>query len=83
MALSRPCLVVRFECFLFCHSEKGLGDDSGAKKKKKRQRKKKDKSVVQEAAQDPLAKVGGGGIMPFSLDRVAKTQTLIERQVSG
>lgn len=41
---------------LSCCSDRGLGDDTGAKKKKKKQKKKK-KSGATEAAQDPLAKV--------------------------
>lgn len=41
--------------FLSCFSDRGLGDDTGAKKKKKRQKKKK-KSGATEAAPDPLAK---------------------------
>lgn len=41
---------------LSCFSDRGLGDDTGAKKKKKKQKKKK-KSGATEAAQDPLAKV--------------------------
>lgn len=37
-------------------SDRGLGDDTGAKKKKKKQKKKK-KSGATEASQDPLTKV--------------------------
>lgn len=40
---------------LSCVSDRGLGDDAGAKKKKKKQKKKK-KSGATEAVQDPLAK---------------------------
>lgn len=38
-----------------CFSDRGLGDDTGAKKKKKKQKKKK-KSAATETTQDPLAK---------------------------
>lgn len=43
-------------CFVSRISDRGLGDDTGAKKKKKRQKKKK-KAGATEAVQDPLAKV--------------------------
>lgn len=43
-------------CFVSHISDRGLGDDTGAKKKKKKQKKKK-KAGATEAVQDPLAKV--------------------------
>lgn len=42
--------------FLAHFSDRGLGDDTGAKKKKKKQKKKK-KAGATEVVQDPLAKV--------------------------
>lgn len=43
-------------CFVSHISDRGLGDDTGAKKKKKKQKKKK-KAGATEVVQDPLAKV--------------------------
>lgn len=47
---------VRPLSFLDHFSDRGLGDDTGAKKKKKKQKKKK-KAGATEVVQDPLAKV--------------------------
>lgn len=59
VALSWPMESLIVTCFVFLSygSEKGQGDDSGAKKKKNKKKKKKSGANKEPAEEDPLGKV--------------------------